>query len=121
MTTSKIARILVAASAIALAAPAATLVDYPLESLGGIALGAGSLYLLAFLYEKWKKVEGMGMGDVKMLGMIGSFLGPWGVVVAVAPRWKSPAGKPKLAMEPWQLMQPSYVGGMAFTVVRLPA
>jgi leader peptidase (prepilin peptidase) / N-methyltransferase len=55
----------------------------PLASLGGIALGAGGLYLLAFLYEKWKKVEGMGMGDVKMLGMIGAFLGPWGVVVAV--------------------------------------
>lgn len=55
----------------------------PLSSLGGIALGAGGLYLLAFLYEKWKNVEGMGMGDVKMLGMIGAFLGPWGVVVAV--------------------------------------
>ena len=55
----------------------------PLESLGGIALGAGGLWLLAFLYEKWKKVEGMGMGDVKMLGMIGAFLGPWGVVVSV--------------------------------------
>lgn len=55
----------------------------PLSSLGGIALGAGGLYLLAFLYERWKKVEGMGMGDVKMLGMIGAFLGPWGVVVAV--------------------------------------
>ncbi|MDQ5856931.1 MAG: prepilin peptidase [Acidobacteriota bacterium] len=55
----------------------------PLSSLGGIVLGAGGLYLVAFLYEKWKKVEGMGMGDVKMLGMIGAFLGPWGVVVAV--------------------------------------
>lgn len=55
----------------------------PLQSLGGIALGAGGLWLLAFLYEKWKKVEGMGMGDVKMLGMIGAFLGPWGVVVSV--------------------------------------
>lgn len=55
----------------------------PKSSLGGIVLGAGGLYLLAFLYEKWKKVEGMGMGDVKMLGMIGAFLGPWGVVVAV--------------------------------------
>lgn len=55
----------------------------PLSSLGGIALGAGGLYLVAFLYEKLKKVEGMGMGDVKMLGMIGAFLGPWGVVVTV--------------------------------------
>jgi leader peptidase (prepilin peptidase)/N-methyltransferase len=55
----------------------------PLSSLAGIALGAGALYSIAFLYDKWKKVEGMGMGDVKMLGMIGAFLGPWGVVVAV--------------------------------------
>jgi leader peptidase (prepilin peptidase)/N-methyltransferase len=55
----------------------------PLSSLGGIALGAGGLYAIAFLYEKLKKVEGMGMGDVKMLGMVGAFLGPWGVVVTV--------------------------------------
>lgn len=55
----------------------------PLSSLGGIALGAGGLYAIAFLYEKLKKVEGMGMGDVKMLGMVGALLGPWGVVVTV--------------------------------------
>jgi leader peptidase (prepilin peptidase)/N-methyltransferase len=55
----------------------------PVSSLAGLALGAGGLWLLAFLYEKWKKVEGMGMGDVKMLGMIGSLLGASGVVVSV--------------------------------------
>jgi leader peptidase (prepilin peptidase)/N-methyltransferase len=38
---------------------------------------------VAFLYEKWKKVEGMGLGDVKMLGMIGALLGASGVVIAV--------------------------------------
>lgn len=55
----------------------------PLESLAGAALGAGSLFLLAFLWEKLRGVEGMGLGDVKMLGMIGAFLGPGGVLVTV--------------------------------------
>jgi leader peptidase (prepilin peptidase) / N-methyltransferase len=55
----------------------------PLSALGGAALGAGGLYLLAFLYEKWRNVEGMGMGDVKMLGMMGALLGIPGMIVAI--------------------------------------
>jgi leader peptidase (prepilin peptidase)/N-methyltransferase len=55
----------------------------PVSSLAGAAIGAGGLWLVAFLYEKWKKVEGMGFGDVKMLGMIGALLGASGVVVTV--------------------------------------
>ncbi len=55
----------------------------PLESLAAAALGAGGLWLVAFLYEKWKGVQGMGLGDVKMLGMIGALTGIRGVVVAV--------------------------------------
>ena len=49
----------------------------------GAAIGAGALWLLAFSYEKIAKQEGMGLGDVKMLGMIGAFLGPAGVLVTV--------------------------------------
>jgi leader peptidase (prepilin peptidase) / N-methyltransferase len=55
----------------------------PLEALAGAALGAGGLFLVAFLYEKIAGQEGMGLGDVKMLGMIGAFLGPSGVVVTI--------------------------------------
>ena len=49
----------------------------------GAALGGGGLYLVGALYRALKKVEGMGLGDVKMLAMVGAFLGPAGVVVTV--------------------------------------
>ncbi|MEP6769581.1 MAG: prepilin peptidase [Acidobacteriota bacterium] len=49
----------------------------------GAALGAGGLFLVAFLYEKIAGHEGMGLGDVKMLGMIGAFLGPAGVLLTI--------------------------------------
>ena len=55
----------------------------PLEAVLGAALGAGGLYLLAFTYEKIAGQEGMGLGDVKMLGMVGALLGPTGVVVTL--------------------------------------
>jgi leader peptidase (prepilin peptidase)/N-methyltransferase len=55
----------------------------PMSAFGGAALGAGGLWLLAFLWEKARKVEAMGMGDVKMLGMIGALLGASGVVLSV--------------------------------------
>ncbi len=55
----------------------------PVSALLGAAIGGGALYLLAFLYEKIAGQEGMGLGDVKMLAMIGAFLGPAGVLVSV--------------------------------------
>lgn len=46
-----------------------------IDSLIGIALGGGSLWLMGELYFRIRHEEGMGFGDVKMLAMIGAFLG----------------------------------------------
>jgi leader peptidase (prepilin peptidase)/N-methyltransferase len=53
------------------------------NSLIGIALGGGLLYLIAGAYYLWRRQEGMGMGDVKMLAMIGAFLGWQAVIVTL--------------------------------------
>lgn len=44
-------------------------------SVTGALLGGGILYATAFLYEKVRGAEGMGGGDIKLLAMIGAFLG----------------------------------------------
>jgi len=46
-----------------------------LDSLIGAVAGAGVLYAIGELYLRVRHEEGLGMGDVKMLGMIGAFLG----------------------------------------------
>jgi leader peptidase (prepilin peptidase)/N-methyltransferase len=45
------------------------------DSLIGIVVGGGSLWLMGELYFRIRGEEGMGFGDVKMLAMIGAFLG----------------------------------------------
>ena len=44
-------------------------------SIAGALLGGGILYATAILYEKVRGTEGMGGGDIKLLAMIGAFLG----------------------------------------------
>ena len=46
-----------------------------LNSLIGIAVGGGSLLLVAYAYEFITKKEGMGGGDIKLLAMMGAFFG----------------------------------------------
>ncbi len=46
-----------------------------IDSLAGIVVGGGILWAIAELYLRWRKQEGMGLGDVKMLAMIGGLLG----------------------------------------------
>ena len=53
------------------------------DALIGAALGAGILYAIAGAYYLWRREEGMGMGDVKMLAMIGAFLGWKAVLVTL--------------------------------------
>lgn len=55
----------------------------PLSSFAGILAGGGVLLATAWIYEKFTGVEGMGGGDIKLLAMIGAFLGWPSVPVAL--------------------------------------
>src|SRR6204780_471541 len=46
-----------------------------LDSLLGAALGASFIYGAGAAYFRWRGTEGMGFGDVKLMGMVGAFLG----------------------------------------------
>lgn len=45
------------------------------SSLIGIAVGGGVLYTIALTYFLIRKIDGMGGGDIKLLAMIGAWLG----------------------------------------------
>jgi leader peptidase (prepilin peptidase)/N-methyltransferase len=50
--------------------------------LGGI-LPAGALWLIGWLFEKLRHKEGLGFGDVKMIAMVGVFLGLRGALLTI--------------------------------------
>jgi leader peptidase (prepilin peptidase)/N-methyltransferase len=47
----------------------------PLSAAAGVFIGGGTLLAIAEGYYRLRHEEGLGMGDVKMLAMIGAFLG----------------------------------------------
>jgi leader peptidase (prepilin peptidase)/N-methyltransferase len=49
----------------------------------GTLLGAGILWAVADAYYRWRGVEGLGFGDVKMLAMVGAFLGWKGTLLTL--------------------------------------
>lgn len=55
----------------------------PLEALFGILAGGGSLFLVAWGYQLVTQREGMGGGDIKLLAMIGAFIGWKGVLLTI--------------------------------------
>jgi leader peptidase (prepilin peptidase)/N-methyltransferase len=75
-----------------------------LDSILGVIMGGGFLWLIAYLYFLFRKEEGMGGGDIKLLAWIGAVLG-WkaipfvivsssilGSVIGILIAWKSQKG-----------------------------
>ena len=46
-----------------------------LDALLGAAVGAGFIYGAGAIYLRWRGMEGMGFGDVKLMAMVGAFVG----------------------------------------------
>ena len=46
-----------------------------LDSLLGAVVGASFIYGAGAIYLRWRGAEGMGFGDVKLMAMVGAFLG----------------------------------------------
>ena len=53
------------------------------DALLGILIGGGSLYIIAWAYDRITKKEGMGGGDIKLLAMIGAIVGWQGVLFTI--------------------------------------
>jgi len=53
------------------------------NSIGGALLGGGTFLLIATVYRNLREKEGMGMGDVKLVAMLGAFFGMWGVLIII--------------------------------------
>jgi len=53
------------------------------EALLGATVSSGVLWVVGTLYEKVRHREGLGLGDVKMVAMVGAFLGLYGALLTV--------------------------------------
>ncbi|HPP42915.1 MAG TPA: prepilin peptidase [Syntrophorhabdaceae bacterium] len=54
-----------------------------LDSLFGVLLGGGVLFAISYGYQLVRKIEGVGGGDIKLIGMIGAFCGIKGVIFTI--------------------------------------
>ena len=54
-----------------------------MASVSGALVGFVCFYSLAWIYERWTGRCGLGGGDVKLLAMLGAFLGPTGVFCTI--------------------------------------
>ena len=53
------------------------------SSILGATVGSGSLLLIGFVYKNVRKIDGLGLGDVKLMAMVGAFLG-WRSIIFIA-------------------------------------
>jgi leader peptidase (prepilin peptidase)/N-methyltransferase len=75
-STVALAPVGVLAAAAALVWPGQSAAFYSLcRSLGAAGLLSGGLWFLGWAYQRLRGREGLGFGDVKMVGMMGAFLG----------------------------------------------
>ena len=54
-----------------------------IKSIIGLIVGGGLLFLVAFLAEKFYKMEAMGFGDINLMAASGTFLGGWNVLLSI--------------------------------------
>lgn len=54
-----------------------------IDALLGSLIGAGFLFTIAYLYLKFRGIEGLGMGDVKLLAFFGTYLGWFGSLFVI--------------------------------------
>ncbi|MDI6807499.1 MAG: prepilin peptidase [Candidatus Eisenbacteria bacterium] len=53
------------------------------KGIGGAIFGGGSLFLVGWAYKRFRGIDGMGGGDIKMAAMIGAFLGMGGAFYSI--------------------------------------
>ncbi len=84
------------------------------SALIGLLLGGGVLYTIAFLYSLLRNQDGMGGGDIKLLAMIGAWLGwqslPFIILVSsasgsivglIAMKWQKKGGSTRIPFGPF--------------------